>query len=93
MTAMREDVAEIFGDLTVAGAIAERERLIRTTPADLAALVEAHDRVTLAPWHEWRAVVADLDEPTRRRLVLVLLDVEFLRAVAFADLGDPPGAA
>ena len=82
--ALRAEVGAMLGDVTIAGAMHDRAALADMDAAGWEALARARDALLAAAPDARRAICDGLDEMTRRRLVLVLLDRDFLRAVACA---------
>lgn len=88
---LRRETLTLFGDVTVAGAERHRDALAQMDAAAWARLVAARDAMAEAPPEEKRAICQGLDEPTRRRLALCLLDRGFLETVAQFLAGDAGG--
>ncbi len=76
------EVVALFGAFTVRAALAERGAHVYLDDTRWNALVGAYERLAAAGNDDRTAVCATLDEPTRRALVLVLLDHDFLADMA-----------
>jgi hypothetical protein len=82
---LRAEVVELLGEVTVAGAFQNRDALADCDGPSWAALVMAREELVSVVFHsreKCRAICERLPEPTRRRLALLLLDRDFLQAVA-----------
>jgi hypothetical protein len=86
---LRAEVVALLGEITVGGAFREREALADMDDPTWADLVSVRRKLIAVAHHsraECRAIGERLSEPTRRRLALLLLDRDFLQAVARSAL-------
>jgi hypothetical protein len=86
---LRAEVVAFLGELTIAGAFRDREALADMDDPEWDELDRARQELLPVMYHsreECRAICERLAEPTRRRLALLLLDRDFLQAVARSAL-------
>ena len=79
---LQAEVVAFLGEVTVAGALREREALTDIDDPSWDALVIARRELATALPEERRAICEAMSEPTRRRVALIILDRDFLQAVA-----------
>ena len=86
---LRAEVVALLGEITIGGAFRDREALADMDGPSWDYLVSVRRKLVAVAHHsreECRAICERLSEPTRRRLALLLLDRDFLQAVARSAL-------